>query len=62
MLVDLQLVDGGGGGAGNVSHFSLRLRDDSLFFLSLDELFFVLVVFFLLDFLFLLIATFELII
>jgi hypothetical protein len=43
MVVDLQLVDGGG--AGDVPRFSLRLRDDSFFFLSLDELFFVLVVF-----------------
>jgi hypothetical protein len=44
MMVDLQLADNGGDGAGDVSHFSLCLCDDSFFFLALDKLFFVLVI------------------
>jgi hypothetical protein len=44
--VDLLFFGGGDGGvAGDVSHFTLRLRD-SKFFCSFDDLFFVLVVFY----------------
>jgi hypothetical protein len=44
--VDLLFFGGGDGGvAGDVSHFTLRLRDSTFFFCSFDELFFVLVVF-----------------
>jgi hypothetical protein len=44
--VDLLFFGGGDGGvAGDVSHFTLRLRDSN-FFCSFDDLFFVLVVFY----------------
>jgi hypothetical protein len=44
--VDLLFFGGGDGGVtGDVSHFTLRLRDSN-FFCSFDDLFFVLVVFY----------------